>query len=87
MRIICYTIITVKETNIQLIGGKNIMKRNYNDYYETKRTYKLYCRPNVAYAYDEYLGLRKCTRNEIDKEIKILTDDNPSYTFYALNVR
>ena len=58
-----------------------------NDYYRTIRTYILYARPNVAYAYDCKIEKYHCTRRYIDDVINTLTKDNPKYTFYAVVVR
>lgn len=58
-----------------------------NDYYRTIRNYILYARPNVAYAYDCEIEKYRCTRRYIDDIIRTLSNDNPSYTFYAIAIR
>lgn len=63
------------------------MRTKRLDYYHTKRLYELFVRPNVANAYTDFIGYRKCTRNEVDNEIIQLTRDNPGYTFFVVGVR
>lgn len=63
------------------------MRTKRSDYYHTKRLYKLFVRPNVANAYTDFIGYRKCSRNEVDNEIIQLTKDNLDYTFFAIAVR
>lgn len=60
-----------------------------NDYYRTIRNYILYARPNVAeaYSYDCEIEKYRCTRRYIDDIIRTLSNDNPSYTFYAVAIR
>lgn len=63
------------------------MRTTKPDYYRTKRLYKLFVQPNIAHAYTDFIGYRKCSRNEVDNEIIQLTRDNPYYTFFAVAVR
>ena len=55
-----------------------------NEYYKRVNEYLLCVRPNVANAYTDIIGERVCTRAEIDREIRELTDSNLSYTFFAV---
>lgn len=63
------------------------MRTKRPDYYHTKRVYKLFVQPNIANAYTDFIGYRKCSRNEVDKEIIQFTKDNHGYTFFAIAVK